>query len=191
MTSNYARIENTVVSGASLIGSLTNDDMTALQFRNNSQNDAVVVPTGTTGVFLEPSQLVKAAAVGIGQQCNCEAVGVANSVGHINLGSDTARVAQNYQRLLNLTTNTDSRILSFNLALSTNGSLPAAVDLRSVSGGAGTFVRVSNNGTEGAAANLFATGAYAGDTLRVAARGRNFNSGSNIVAFAVVEHAHP
>jgi hypothetical protein len=188
-TTSFTRIENTVVSGSSLVAGLSNDEWTQILFDRNLDDGKIVVPsTGTTGYFMTLNDVTKAVA---GVRMVDGSVAYAGSVvgcGVINFGSDLASVAKNYQNYLNLTSVGHSRVMSLQLQniSSSNGFVgtltPATIVASAGAGSSLTFLKIDSTN---ALATLFGTSSKNGSTRMVTVSAMNVTAGSESVNFEI------
>jgi hypothetical protein len=196
-TTSFTRIENTVVSGSSLLAGLSNDDWTQILFDRNLDQE-ISIPgtvaggsTAASGYYMTINDVTKAVAGVLMVNGRNAYVGSVAGCGVINFGSDLSTVAKNYQTYLNLTSAGQSRTMTFQLqGVATLTSsyatalTPGTIVISSgTAGTGGTSTKLLINGA-GAVQALFSNVSN-GTISTVTVTAINISAGSEVVSFAV------
>ena len=185
MSSNqYTKVDNTLVSGSSLMSSLLPDDVRALQFSAAVNNMAPAVMVAGTAYALTSQQLMQALTSSL--LVNTQAVTATAPT--LTLGADTADNAAAFIQLFNLDDATAlgavaKRVLSFEMDFA--NSPAQAVALANTSSPATTvYVQIkSGGGSSAATQTLFASAAAGGRIQRVEVYATSLTAGAEVVVF--------
>lgn len=185
-SSNYTRIENTVVSGSQLLGSLSGDDVKALNFQAAlSRNDPIVL--STANYTLTVDDFVQAAVSK--QMVDARNIDANRS---LFVGTDTQSQAASYVELFNLSSGEQSKVLlEFQLA---GADVTSGDVLLANSSGTHNWVNIfTEGGSEGSSHPLFdeSTGLAAGSRGVVEVWASNTTAGSEVVNFNVGLASNP
>ena len=199
----YSRVINTSLSGEALLQALEDGDYVGIVQQGLALNQTPQFPlsvSGTVSASSIPSaqQLLQAANGGMPV-----VLSTASAANYINLGSDMPSVAAAYQSLFNLSTTSQSAILKFKVANSSNPS--GYIAIQNNSGNSHNNVSVQYLGTNepyqgltpmylnslgsnlGDAAGAATISPLSGTVLRsVVVTGTDFSSGSQAVTFNVL-----
>lgn len=192
-TGFYTRISNTVVSGSNLLADLDFDAnaLRALESKGCLSIGAPKVLAGgsVAGNALSANQWVDAMNYGQG-------LAPPGEVSSIQLGSDMASIAKQYQNLFNITSTNQVRIAKFVLSSATTSY--TTISLANASG-TSTYVQVKvDDGTSTTAASsktlfnqssafpLTTVGTRAGAVRDVAISSGSLTSGSETIIFTVL-----
>lgn len=181
-TSSYTRVENTTVSGSELLGSLSGDDVRALNFQAAlSRNDPIVLTNAN--YTLTTADIVQATA---GIQM-IDATGLSAADRALVVGPDADSTAGYYIDLFNLSSGEQNKVvMNFDLS---GGDLTADGDvLFQNSSGSDTNVNINlDGGADGNSVIMYDTTVTygAGSHRVVEVWATNVTSGSRVVNFNV------
>ena len=177
-STNYTRIENTVVSGSALLSGLSGADINALNFQASLNRNPVITVT-TANYALTVADLVQAAIDT--QLVNGTGLTAARS---LTLGTDSASQAAAYISLFGLTSTFDKVTLSFQADQGTNTS--NAIALANTSGTANDVKILPAGGSASNTQTLFASAAVGGTVKQVEVTATTLTEGSEVVQFNVL-----
>lgn len=183
MSSNqYTKVDNTLVSGSSLMSNLKPDDVRAMQFSAAVNNTTPAVMAAGLVYTLSVQELMKALTSRL--LVNTQAVTATNPT--LSLGADSADNAATFVSLFNLDDATAlgavaKRVLSFEVDFA--NSPAQAVALANTSG-TSTYVQIKSGGGSSAATQaLFASAAAGGRVQRVEVYATSLTAGAEVVVF--------
>ena len=172
-SSNYTRVENTVVSGSSLLSSLSGADVKALNFQAKLDRTPVVT-VAAADVTLSVDDLVQATL-------DTQLVDGSGLTGSKNLVVDLN--AAGLVSLFNLSSGSDYRkVLNFQVATKTNAN--NTLSLKST--GTKVYVTGDNASSSTTSSTLFIGNQESGTRSTVELWATNVTSGSESVLFNVV-----
>jgi len=182
--SNYTRIENTVVSGSSLVSNLSGADVNAIRFQSKvTKNDTITLTN--TGYNLTSFDFVEAV---VSRQL-VNGVGLTASRA-LYLGPDAASQAAAYVLMFDLASGVGAKILlNFEVTDATNAAnaVTLANGVVGTAGATNTYVKVLNDTlTTSYTQPLFAASAVSGTHKTVEVWATNVTEGSEAVSFNVL-----
>lgn len=187
-TSNYTRIENTLVSGSELFSDLSNADVRMINFHGAlSRSDPINVTSASPAATITINQLVQSVV-------NTQLVsGVTlNASGSILFGPDAASQAAAYINLFNLSSGVENKkLLNFQVTGATNAAQTVSIaNTSSSTSGTGTnnFVKFDlASASIGFSKVLFIASALAGARSTVEVFATNTSAGSEAVIFNICQ----
>lgn len=179
-STSYTHIQNTIVSGLTIVDALSGADVNAINFAGAMDRSGIIT-LASAAVELTPANWVQA-AVGV-QLVNGAAAGAGNL---LDLGTDSATQAAYYISLFDLASGIGQKVLlNFQIDNAAIGATDVSIGTAATGGSHVSIDVFLNGGAVNSAQVIFGNTEAAGHRAVVECYATNVTSGSEVVAFNV------